>query len=152
MATLETVYASTPATTRGKSFFLGGDPKGENFLYTCGNSVIIRNISNPKIADTYDEHQYAPTVARYAPSGYYICSADSVGGVRIWDTTQKEHILKAEYRVLGASVFDLAWSEDSKRIVSVVMVVKNMLMHFLWILVLQLVNFQVILNLLILSI
>jgi len=116
-ASLENTYASIPATTRGKPFFLGGDPKGENFLYTCGNSVIIRNIANPKISDTYDEHQYAPTVAKYSPSGYYICSGDSVGGVRIWDTTQKEHPLKAEYRMLGASIYDLDWSEDSKRIV-----------------------------------
>merc|ERR1712137_508202 len=116
-ASLENTYASIPATTRGKPFFLGGDPKGENFLYSCGNSVIIRNIANPKIAETYDEHQYAPTVAKYSPSGYYICSADAVGGVRIWDTTQKEHPLKAEYRMLGAAIYDLDWSEDSKRIV-----------------------------------
>ena len=86
-------------------------------MYTCGTSVIIRNINNPKQAETYDEHQYNPTVATYAPSGYYICSGDSVGGVRIWDTTQKEHPLKAEYRVLGAAIYDMAWSEDSKRIV-----------------------------------
>jgi len=117
MSSLVNIYASLPATSRGKPFFLGGDPKGETFLYTCGNSVVIRNIANPKIADTYDEHQYAPTAAKYAPSGYYICSGDSVGGVRIWDTTQKEHPLKAEYRVLGASIYDLDWSEDSKRIV-----------------------------------
>merc|ERR1712137_1135407 len=116
-ASLENTYASIPATTRGKPFFLGGDPKGENFLYSCGNSVIIRNIVNPKQAETYDEHRYNPTVATYAPSGYYICSGDSVGGVRIWDTTQKEHVLKAEYRVLGAAIYDLDWSEDSKRIV-----------------------------------
>merc|ERR1712137_884870 len=115
-ASLENTYASIPATTRGKPFFLGGDPKGENFLYTCGNSVVIRNISNPKQAETYNEHQHNPTVAKYAPSGYYICSADNIGGVRIWDTTQKEHPLKAEYRVLGAAVADLDWSEDSKRI------------------------------------
>merc|ERR1712137_515175 len=48
-ASLENTYASIPATTRGKPFFLGGDPKGENFLYSCGNSVIIRNIANPRL-------------------------------------------------------------------------------------------------------
>jgi len=114
---LKNVYASIPQTTRGKPFVLNGDPKGENFLYTCGNSVVIRNIHNPLIAETYDEHQHAPTVAKYSPSGFYICSADSVGGVRIWDTINKEHILKAEYKVLGAAILDLDWSDDSKRIV-----------------------------------
>lgn len=111
------VYASIPSTTRGKPYFLGGDPKGDNFLYTCGMSVVIRNIHNPMIADLYDEHQRAPTVAAYAPSGYYIASGDSTGTVRIWDTTQAEHPLKAEYHVLGAPIYDISWSADSKRIV-----------------------------------
>lgn len=111
------VYASIPATTRGKPYFLGGDPKGDNFLYTCGMSVVIRNIHNPLIADLYDEHQRNPTVAAYAPSGYYIASGDSTGTVRIWDTTQAEHPLKAEFHVLGAPIYDIAWSEDSKRVI-----------------------------------
>lgn len=33
-----------PRTQRGQPIVLGGDPKGKNFLYTNGNSVIIRNI------------------------------------------------------------------------------------------------------------
>jgi WD40 repeat protein len=86
-------------------------------LYTCGQSVVIRNIKNPLIAETYDEHQRAPTVARYSPSGYYIASGDASGTVRIWDTTQAEHPLKIELPVLGGAILDLAWSEDSKRIV-----------------------------------
>jgi len=86
-------------------------------LYTCGQSVVIRNIKNPLIAETYDEHQRAPTVARYSPSGYYIASGDASGTVRIWDTTQATHPLKIELPVLGGAVLDLAWSEDSKRIV-----------------------------------
>jgi WD40 repeat protein len=39
--------------------------------------------------------------------------------VRIWDTTQKEHILKIELKVLGGPILDLQWSDDSKRIVAV---------------------------------
>lgn len=41
---LEFVYASLPRTSRGQPIVLGGDPKGKNFLYCNGNSVIIRNI------------------------------------------------------------------------------------------------------------
>ena len=41
----DSVFASLPYTERGMPIVLGGDPKGKNFLYTNGNSVIIRNIS-----------------------------------------------------------------------------------------------------------
>lgn len=37
-------FATLPRTTRGNAIVLGSDPKGVNFLYTNGNSVIIRNI------------------------------------------------------------------------------------------------------------
>jgi WD40 repeat protein len=43
--------------------------------------------------------------------------ADTAGKVRIWDTVNPEHILKAEYDVLGDSLYDLDWSPDSQRIV-----------------------------------
>lgn len=98
---------------------LGGDPKGDTFLYPNGNSIVIRNIENPAIADIYTEHSAPTTVAKYSPSGFYICSADQSGKVRIWDTTQKEHILKNEYQPFAGVVKDLAWSPDSQRIVAV---------------------------------
>lgn len=41
---VECIYATLPRTARGQPIVLGGDPKGKNFLYTNGNSVIIRNI------------------------------------------------------------------------------------------------------------
>lgn len=85
-----------PKTQRGQPIVLGGDPKGKNFLYTNGNSVIIRNIEvfivltsfqresifnffppilqNPAISDIYTEHSCATNVAKYSPSGFYIAS------------------------------------------------------------------------------
>lgn len=98
---------------------LGGDPKGKNFLYTNGNSIIIRDIENPSICDIYTEHATLTTVAKYSPSGFYIASADQHGKIRIWDTTQKEHILKNEVQPFSGIVKDLAWSADSQRIVAV---------------------------------
>ncbi len=59
------------------------------------------------------------TVAKYSPSGFYICSADQSGKVRIWDTTQKEHILKNEFQPFVGNIKDLSWSPDSQRIVAV---------------------------------
>lgn len=40
----EKVFASLPQVERGVSKILGGDPKGNNFLYTNGKCVILRNI------------------------------------------------------------------------------------------------------------
>jgi WD40 repeat protein len=98
---------------------LGGDPKGKNFLYTNGNSVIIRNIQNPAIADVYTEHSCPVNVAKYSPSGFYIASGDQSGKVRIWDTVNKEHILKNEFHPIGGPIKDIAWSPDNQRMVVV---------------------------------
>ncbi len=41
---LEHVFASLPQMQRGNAKVIGGDPKGNNFLYTNGKCVVIRNI------------------------------------------------------------------------------------------------------------
>ncbi|KAM9814304.1 WD repeat-containing protein 1 [Neosynchiropus ocellatus] len=115
-ATLKHAFASLPQMDRGVAKVIGGDPKGNNFLYTNGKCVIIRNINNPAIADVYTEHAHQVTVAKYAPSGFYIASGDAVGKIRIWDTTQETHLLKYEYNPISGKVKDIAWTEDSKRI------------------------------------
>ncbi|XP_071949228.1 actin-interacting protein 1-like [Antedon mediterranea] len=114
--TLRSLYAALPRTERAKSMKLGGDPKGKNFLYCNGNSVFIRDIENPTLCDIYSQHSKDTTVAAYSPSGFYIASADISGKVRIWDTTQKEHILKNEYQPISGQITDIAWSDDSKRL------------------------------------
>ncbi|XP_017875112.1 actin-interacting protein 1 isoform X1 [Ceratina calcarata] len=113
------IFATLPRTQRGQPLVLGGDPKGKNFLYTNGNSVIIRNIDNPAIADIYTEHSCAVNVAKYSPSGFYIASGDQSGKVRIWDTVNKEHIMKNEFHPIGGPIKDIAWSPDSQRMVVV---------------------------------
>jgi WD40 repeat protein len=111
------IYAPIPVVTRGKSVLLGGDPKnGDNILYACGSNIVIRSLKNPLNADIYTEHSKECTVARYAPSGFYIASGDVAGNVRIWDTTQAEHPLKIELKVLSGPVLDIDWSDDSKRL------------------------------------
>jgi len=115
----QNTYGALPTTTRGKPVHVGGDPKGNNWLYACGSGIFIRNLQDPLKTEIYQEHSYATTVARYSPSGFYIASGDITGTVRIWDTTQKEHILKIELKVLGGAISDLQWSDDSKRIVAV---------------------------------
>ena len=58
-------------------------------------------------------------MAKYSPSRFYIASADKSGKVRIWDTVNKEHILKNEFQPISGPIKDLAWSSDNQRIVVV---------------------------------
>ncbi|KAJ3205559.1 hypothetical protein HDU82_005132 [Entophlyctis luteolus] len=108
-----------PATTRGHAVHLGEDPKGENFLYTNGRSVIIRSIKDQFVASQYTQHTAPATVARYAPSGFYIASGDERGNIRIWDTINSENILKTETRPLAGRINDIAWDGESKRLIAV---------------------------------
>lgn len=117
--TRKSIYAVLPLTTRGQPTHLSGDPRGKNFLYTNGRSVIIRDIEHANIADQYTEHVGNATCARYAPSGFYIASGDANGTVRIWDTVQAEHPLKSEVKVIAGEIKDLAWDAESKRIIAV---------------------------------
>ncbi len=41
---------------------------------------------------------------------------DQSGKIRIWDTTQKTHLLKAEYQPINGAIRDIAWSTDAQRI------------------------------------
>lgn len=58
-------------------------------------------------------------VAKYSPSGFYIASGDQSGKVRIWDTVNKEHILKNEFQPISGPIKDISWSADSQRMVIV---------------------------------
>ncbi|KAL9902849.1 actin-interacting protein 1 isoform X3 [Glossina fuscipes] len=74
-------------------------------------------LRNPAIADVYTEHSCAVNVAKYSPSGFYIASGDQSGKIRIWDTVNKEHLLKNEFQPIAGPIKDISWSQDSQRIV-----------------------------------
>lgn len=46
-------------------------------------------------------------------------STDQSGKVRIWDTVNKEHILKNEFQPISGPIKDIAWSADNQRMVIV---------------------------------
>jgi len=109
-------FPGLPCPVRGQSYVLGGDPKGKNFIYCTEKHVIVRDVENVKENFAYTEHQKKPTCAKYSPSGYYICSGDACGKVRIWDTTQETHILKNEFQPISGLIKDISWDGESKRI------------------------------------
>jgi WD40 repeat protein len=42
--------------------------------------------------------------------------SDKAGKVRVWDTINKEHILKIEHQPFSGEIKDIAWSGDSQRL------------------------------------
>lgn len=108
--------AGLPRTQRGKFINISCSPKGDKLLYCNGNSIFIRDLENPMDCDIYSQHAKETSAAKYSPSGFYIASGDITGKVRIWDTVNKEHILKVEHAIIGGVIKDIAWSEDSKRL------------------------------------
>ncbi|KAI6215902.1 hypothetical protein M3Y94_00439400 [Aphelenchoides besseyi] len=112
-------FASLPRTVRGLPLVMSTKPDGSTLLYCNGNSVYIRDVEDITKTDIYTEHSTLTTVAKYAPTGYYIASGDQSGKIRIWDTTQITHILKSEYPVIGGPIRDIAWDSESKRIAAV---------------------------------
>ncbi|EPQ29062.1 uncharacterized protein PFL1_03351 [Pseudozyma flocculosa PF-1] len=119
-ATLQSLFAANPTTTRGQSTKLGVDPKGEKLIYTQNRTVIIRSLVDPaQPAIAYSQHAQPVTVARISPTGYYCASADHSGTVRIWDLAGDEQVLKSEFKVFAGRINDLAWDGESKRIIAV---------------------------------
>ncbi|XP_064630411.1 WD repeat-containing protein 1-like [Lineus longissimus] len=116
---LDRCFAPLPKTKRGRSVVITKDPQHKILLYTYSSQVIIRNAENPQDCDLYRRHTKDASVAKYSPSGYYIASGDASGKVQIWDTVNKDHKMKAEYQALGGTIKDIAWTEDSKRLVIV---------------------------------
>jgi WD repeat-containing protein 1 (actin-interacting protein 1) len=126
------IYPGAPNTERGRSCILSVDPKGKFLLYGSGNNLIMRDLKDPLKVDWYTEHFAEVTAARVSPSGYYVCSGDSQGNVRVWSCTNQDKTLKIEIRPISGAVRDVCWSPDSKRI-AIVGDGKSAFSHvFLW--------------------
>ncbi|KAL5048529.1 hypothetical protein BDW71DRAFT_196167 [Aspergillus fruticulosus] len=109
----------TPGIKRlGQPTQLSSDAKGERLAYASNKSIFLRSIDDPAIARQYTEHKVQTTVARFAPSGFYVASGDSSGVVRVWDCVG-EGITKGEYSIVNGRINDLAWDGDSQRIIAV---------------------------------
>lgn len=67
----------------------------------------------------YTQHTHQTTVARFAPSGYYVASGDVSGKIRVWDCVGEDQILKGEFPIISGPISDLAWDGESKRIIAV---------------------------------
>eukprot|EP00741_Cyanophora_paradoxa_P011326 tig00020554_g10939.t1 len=115
-ATMRYLYAGTPSTTRGVPTFLNASPDGRKMIYPNGNSIVIRDLQNPLDSDVFQAHNAAATVARFAPAGNWVASADAQGNLKIWDSSNPEKPIKMENRILSSAICDVAWTPDSTKI------------------------------------
>ncbi|KAL4960944.1 transcriptional regulator of RNA polII, SAGA, subunit-domain-containing protein [Aspergillus stella-maris] len=116
--TNESIWAASPSTARGQPTQLSSDAKGERLAYASNKSIFLRSIDDPAVARQYTEHKAQTTVARFAPSGFYVASGDATGIVRVWDCVG-DGITKGEYSIVNGRINDLAWDGDSQRIIAV---------------------------------
>ncbi|KAF3923363.1 Beta-TrCP [Orbilia brochopaga] len=115
----QSIWASSPATIRGRPTHLSADPSGTRIAYASNKSIILRSIDSPAESVQYNGHIANTTVARFAPSGYYVASGDEAGTVRVWDCAGEDMNTKGEYRIISGRINDIAWDSESKRIISV---------------------------------
>ncbi|KAJ0416039.1 transcriptional regulator of RNA polII, SAGA, subunit-domain-containing protein [Aspergillus carlsbadensis] len=97
---------------------LSSDAKGERLAYASNKSIFVRSIDDPGVARQYTEHKTQTTVARFAPSGFYVASGDASGIVRVWDCVG-DGLTKGEYSIVNGRINDIAWDGDSQRIIAV---------------------------------
>ncbi|KAF2739545.1 WD40 repeat-like protein [Polyplosphaeria fusca] len=112
------IWAAAPTTTRGQPTPLSSDPKGERIAYASGKSVFLRSIDDPAVSRQYTQHTTQTTVARFAPSGFYVASGDVSGTVKVWDCVG-EGGTRGDYHIIAGRINDLAWDGDSQRIIAV---------------------------------
>lgn len=112
------IWAAAPTTTRGQATQLSSDSKGERIAYASGKSIFVRSIDDPAVSRQYTNHTAQTTVARFAPSGFYVASGDVSGAVKVWDCVG-EGATKGDYHIIAGRINDLAWDGDSQRIIAV---------------------------------
>ncbi|EWC46509.1 hypothetical protein DRE_04232 [Drechslerella stenobrocha 248] len=115
----QSIWASSPATTRGRPTHLSADPSGKRIAYASNKSIILRSVDSPTESAQYTGHIANTTVARFAPSGYYVASGDESGMVRVWDCAGEDMNTKGEFPIINGRINDIAWDSESKRIISV---------------------------------
>jgi WD40 repeat protein len=78
----------------------------------------VRSLDDPAVSRQYTQHTAQTTVARFAPSGFYVASGDVAGTVKVWDCAG-EGATKGDYHIIAGRINDIAWDGDSQRIIAV---------------------------------
>ncbi|KAK9457460.1 WD40-repeat-containing domain protein [Dipodascopsis uninucleata] len=116
------LLAALPSTSKGASYHLSFDERTKRISYASNKSVYLRSVEKPSESTQFGAHTASTTVAKFAPTGYYVASGDLSGNVKVWDsssTTEDPEIIKGSFPIISGKITDLAWDADSKRIIAV---------------------------------
>jgi WD40 repeat protein len=117
-----------PTTIRGEPCPLDGNAgrlsAGKPILaYASGKLCVLRSLDDKETLPNskrpvlvYRGHQYTTTCVRFSTSGAYAASGDSRGKLRVWAVDHEEHICKLDTQGLTASIREISWDGESKRI------------------------------------
>jgi WD40 repeat protein len=110
------LFVGAPTPTRAQAFLV--TTAGTSFAYPSGNSVVVRDLEDPKKDLVCSLHNAPVTVARLAPSGAMVASGDRDGNLIVW-VNRIDTLEKYKTKALGGAIRDIAWSDDGERIVVV---------------------------------
>jgi len=112
------ILAPLPNCERGYGYAMHytTKKKGE-YVYTSSKSVILRSFEDHTECSNFDGHTVNPTVANVSPNGEWVASGDVNGKLKIWGRNNKN--VRYDYDVLSATVTDIAWDADGKRLAAV---------------------------------
>ena len=97
-------------------------PKTSLIAYGVNRTLVIRDLANPGNTLLYSRFSNDITCVRYSPNGYTIAIGDVKGGMKMiqYSYTESEwHVTYENDTMLGAPIEDIAFTEDSKKIVVV---------------------------------
>eukprot|EP00929_Paragymnodinium_shiwhaense_P074606 TRINITY_DN38192_c0_g1_i1.p1 TRINITY_DN38192_c0_g1~~TRINITY_DN38192_c0_g1_i1.p1 ORF type:complete len:660 (+),score=155.24 TRINITY_DN38192_c0_g1_i1:64-2043(+) len=115
-----------PQTERGQFCVLTADAPGERILYCNGSNVLWRSLASltegkgqEKVEEVFHWRGHAKrvTCAAMSPNKEWVVSGDVGGAIRVWGA-KGENIQKNEFKLWDGAVKDVAFSEDSTRIVA----------------------------------
>lgn len=117
MATLVKTIPPAPATKRG---FASSLHSWQNRLAYCsGTCVFLATLEDFSSCQVYREHLHPTTCARFSPNGVFVASGDESGQVNVWTCGNEEISTRLSTALFNGAIKDIAWSEDSQRLVAV---------------------------------
>lgn len=81
--------------------------------------VLVRDLQNSASLIVCSRHTAPVTCARISPNGQFVASGDRDGNFLIWSNTPETTEKYRAAKLINGAVRDIAWTEDSERIVVV---------------------------------
>ena len=109
------ILPPNPATERGFGSCFVVSPNGEWLGYVVRNTVILRSLSDLKVAKAFNKHRYQVTCVCFHPEGKLAASADTHGNIYIWYIDDCTDTKKIENAMTG-KINGMEFTEDGTKL------------------------------------